>query len=138
MTFSGPNWKPAKGTALLERRTKQRQLDAHEKAEKAKVRKRDQSCRWPGCGCRALRMPLEVAHLRSKSLGGPSDTADMMLLCRLRHQGAESLHSQDLRIEPLTPNGADGPCAFYRLRESGRWECIGVESTIGISETRGL
>lgn len=137
--------KPAKGSALLERRAKRRHLDAHEKAEKAAVMARDQrQCRWPRCEFRTMRIPIEVAHVMGhKAMGGNpandrSERHRMMACCRLHHQGATSLHSGDLRIEALTDKGTDGPCAFYRRAESGRFECVGVETTRGISEVRGL
>lgn len=137
--------KPARGTALLERRAKRRALDAHEKAEKAAVMVRDgRQCRWPRCEYRTMRIPIEVAHvLGHKALGGNpandrSQRNRMAAMCKLHHQGATSLHSGDLRIEPLTQGLLDGPCAFYEKSDTGRWDCVGVERTIGVSETRGL
>lgn len=134
--------KPAKGTALLEKRAKRREVENFEKAEKAKVRKRDRECRWPRCQCKRLtRIPTEVAHLNDKGIGGDHgvrSTADqMMLLCVLRHQGACSLHSGDCRIEPQTEQGTNGPCDFYERAESGRMELIASERSIGVSEMRG-
>jgi hypothetical protein len=111
--------------------------DAHEKREKAKVRARDRKCRWPGCDCEKLRLPLEVAHIVSKSLGGSNDAPNLMLLCVSRHQGSPSLHSGDMEIRPQTAMGTDGPCDFYVLRERGRWECIASERLIGVPVTRG-
>ena len=35
MTWTGPNWKPAKGTALMERRQRRKDIVAHEETEKA-------------------------------------------------------------------------------------------------------
>lgn len=140
----GPLAKDAKGTALVERRLKRRALDAHEKAEKRAVMVRDhQACRWPHCEFRTMRIPIEVAHLQHKSMGGnpANDRSErhlMLALCRLHHQGARSLHSGDLRVEPLTHLGTEGRLAFYTRAESGRWECIAIEKGVGVSEARGL
>ena len=129
--------KPAKGTALRERRERQKDREAYEKREKAKVRARDKSCRWPGCECRSLRLPLEVAHLVAKSLGGSNDAENLILLCQPVHQGRPSMHSGDLEVRPQTSRGANGPCDFYMLRDGGRWECVASERMVCVSTTRG-
>ena len=89
--FPGTNFKPAKGTALLEKRAARRAVEKFEKDEKAKVRKRDRICRWPRCECQRLKdIRLECAHLDGKKIGGDHglrSTADnMILLCFLKHQ----------------------------------------------------
>jgi hypothetical protein len=123
--------KPAKGSALMERKDRRRAMDAFEDAEKCKVRLRDRECRWPGCDyCRTYKSRLEVAHLHDKGMGGDhgvrSTSDQMMLLCFLRHQGPVSLHSGDCRITPLTDRGTDGPCKFEQQSESG-WRVVHVE-----------
>lgn len=129
--------KAPKGSWVRERRERALAEDAYEKREKAKVRARDRKCRWPGCDCGRLRMPLEVAHVVSKSLGGSNAADNLILLCVEKHQGRPSLHSGDLEVRPQTARGTDGPCDFYVLRERGRWECIGSERVIGVSTERG-
>ncbi len=134
--------KPAKGSYILERRAKRKAIEAHEEAQKRKVRQRDKTCRWPGCECQRVKgIRLEVAHLDDKGMGGDHgerSTADqMILLCFLRHQGQPSLHSGDLKIEPQTELGTYGPCDFYARNEAGRLELIASETSIGVSETRG-
>ena len=129
--------KPARGTALRERRQRKADADAHEKREKAKVRARDRQCRWPGCSCKTLRLPLEVSHVVAKSLGGSSDADQMILMCCERHRGTPSLHSGDLEVRPQTKRGTDGPCDFMELREDGRWDCVGSERTWRVSVPRG-
>ena len=116
----------------MARRDRRRAIEAHEDAEKRKVRVRDRVCRWPNCPeCRRYKSRLEVAHLDAKGIGGDHgerSTADrMVLLCMLVHQGPRSLHSGDRRIEPLTVAGANGPCAFYEADEQRGWIVVGIE-----------
>lgn len=133
--------KPAKGTALLERRSNRAKAKTFEASEKAKVRKRDRGCRWPGCDCRKQNIRTEVAHLHAKGSGGDHgvrSTADQMIeLCVLRHQGSPSLHSGDLKIEPQTAVGTDGPCDFFARNEAGVFEMVAHERSVGLSTTRG-
>ncbi len=129
--------KPAKGTAWLTSHQRRKDRTNAELTAKAKVRRRDIKCRWPRCECRTMTgVPLECAHILDKSLGGENTTANMMLLCRFRHQGKPSLHSKDLRIEPQTSAGADGLCDFYADID-GEWVCIASERLIGVSVERG-
>lgn len=132
--------KPVKGAYALERHAKRQAIKRHEEQEKAAVRQRDRVCRWPACEYKALKPRLEVAHLDDKGMGGDHGARTarerMVLLCWLHHQGPTSLHSGALEIEPLTKRGTDGPVAFYRRAESGRMECVAVERSIGVSETR--
>jgi hypothetical protein len=126
------NWKPAKGTTLLERREKRQAYRRAEEAIKASVRQRDGSrCRVPGCMEQKHGVRLEVAHLDHKGRGGDKQLirtrADRMLcLCFLHHQGAVSHHSRDLRIEPETAAGTDGLCAFFVSDEQKKWRFLGV------------
>lgn len=132
MSFK-PNFKPSKGTALMERREKRKEVEAFEDAEKKKVRFRDQSCRWPSCEycSRYKHLTLHVAHLNDKGIGGDHglrSTADqMMLLCSLRHEGPTSIHSGHCRITPITNRGTDGPCQFEIADEQRGWTVIHVE-----------
>lgn len=132
--------KPVRGSYLRERRESRRAVEAAEKANKAKVRARDRGCRWPGCECRRLKLPTEVAHLEDKGMGGDhgerSDPSNMIELCVERHRGTPSLHSGDLRIEPKTSDGANGPCDFYARSGSGRMEMVASERYVGVSVTR--
>lgn len=131
MAFAGPNWKPAKGTALIERRERRKEVEAFEDAEKRKVRLREGGvCRWAratgDCYClRYKNITLHVAHLNDKGMGGDHglrSTADQMaLICSLRHEGERSLHSGDCRIVPLTDRGTNGPCKFEEQDEQRGW-----------------
>ncbi len=121
--------KPARGTFTAERAARTRTSSAEEQTNKAKVRERDgDRCRWPSCKCYGLTGILEVAHLVPKSLGGSSETSNMILICSGRHRGSPSLHSQELCIEPKDrTRGADGPCEFYRKLLDGGWILEGAE-----------
>jgi hypothetical protein len=123
------NFKPAKGTALMQRRERRKDVDAFEDAEKHKVRIRDMYCRWPACEyCRRYKnLTLHVAHLKGKGRGGDSRAQNMMLLCSLRHEGPISLHSGDCRISPLSSRGTDGPCIFEIQDEQKGWTVVHVE-----------
>lgn len=128
------NFKPPKGSALMERRERRKAVDAFEDAEKHKVRIRDRmQCRWPSCEyCRRYKnLTLHVAHLHDKGIGGDhglrSSADQMILLCSLRHEGPISLHSGDCRITPITDRGTDGPCQFEINDEQRGWTVVHVE-----------
>jgi hypothetical protein len=131
MSFK-PNFKPAKGTALIERRTNRKDIVASEEREKAKVRRRDVKCIWPNCeNCRSFKPRLEVAHGKAKGMGGDHgerSTADnMSLLDYLTHQGERSIHSGHKRIRPLTKFGHNGPRACEeRETLSSPWLLKGI------------
>lgn len=131
-------WKPEKGTALKERRERRNAIVTAEEAEKQKVRRRDRICRWPHCqNCRKWQPRLEVAHVEAKGMGGDHghrSTADqMVLLDWLTHQsGPMSLEQHGKKIEPLTPEGTNGPCAFYVSDGKGGWVMVAEEVSIGV------
>ena len=124
--------KPAKGSFLIERRERRKDVEAFEDAEKHKVRIRDRmQCRWPACEyCRRYKnLTLHVAHIADKGMGGsPSRNiaSNMILLCSLRHEGPISLHSGDCKITPITTRGTDGPVMFEMQTEAG-WKVIHTE-----------
>lgn len=119
--------KPARGTARAAREAKRAALVAHEKREKAAVVARDGNrCRWPGC---RETTRLECAHIIAKSLGGSSDRDNMVRLCEGHHRGPRSLHSGDLRIMPMSDQGANGPLMFRRQDEQRGWTIVGCEVT---------
>jgi hypothetical protein len=108
MAFAGPNWKPsgtARRKATFEDRLKR---DREEENEKQKVRRRDVTCRFPLCGCKRIRLRLEVSHDFHKGMGskrGVSLAPLMVLLCTHRHQhGRISRHAGTLRSVYLTPD----------------------------------
>lgn len=129
----------------VERRQKRRDRKAIELDVKARVKKRDgHQCRWPACEYRTVPQLIDAAHLDPAGMGGDPQslrmtTDNLISICRLHHRKAPvSMHSGDLKIEPVTESGADGLCAFYRLnRETGFFEHIATEKRIGVSETRG-
>lgn len=130
--------KPARGTARAERHERSASREHDERINKAIVRKQDGTCRWPGCRCQKgpRKLPLEVAHVVAKSLGGSSAPENLILVCDEVHRGAVSLHSQDRKIEPLTNKGTRGPCAFYQRDEFGVMQHVASERSIGVSEPR--
>ena len=129
--------KPEKGSHWKAGRDRRKAVVAYEEAEKRLVRIRDKGCRWPHCeNCRTYKPPLEVAHVVAKGMGGDhgikSSADQMMLLDRLSHQGGlDSVEQHGRRIEPLTPAGTNGPCAFYRQDADGREYTVAVELAVG-------
>lgn len=154
--FAGPLPKPSStGRKKREHETKTARL-TRESAAKGAVRRRDRRCRFPLCGCKKLRLRLEVAHADHKGMGGnpagDRSTADrMILLCTHRHQdGQVSLHKGTLWARPLTLAGYDGPVAWlidadtlfagmYRyVARSARWAEVGVERAVGVLDEAAL
>jgi hypothetical protein len=130
--------KPAKGSALLDRRDKRAQIKAHEATEKAKVVKRDglKACRLvPTC---QEREKFETAHLDDKGMGGDHGnrtSADRMIRsCFFHHQGPWSLHSNDLRVDCLTPEGTDGPVEVWARDEHQQWYLLKRETAVNVVE----
>ena len=60
---------------------------------------RDRSCRFPGCGARRH---LHGHHIRHWADGGPTDLANLAVVCSFHHR---YLHEHDIDIE-LRPGGA--------------------------------
>lgn len=127
--WSEPHFKPEKGTALIQRRKRQKAARADEDAAKDIVRARDVRCRWPHCeNCRIYKPRLEVAHIQAKGAGGPNVPENMMLLDYLTHQGGtSSLEQHGKRIEPLTAAGTNGPCEFWATDENDQWYLVARE-----------
>lgn len=132
-----PQPKPAKGSALIERRERRAEVEAYEEGEKRAVRLRDKRCRWPHCAnCKAFTPRLEVAHVIAKGMGGDhslkSSRDQMVLIDYLTHQGRDGLEQHGRKIEPLTDQGTDGPCAFYVADGVGGWILVAEETSIGV------
>lgn len=114
--WGGSNFKEVRPSAKVQRALRRFDRDREEEAEKRKVRQRDRGCRFPLCGCRRLRLTLEVSHNEHKGIGGNPDrsrsTAPLMMqLCRERHRtNPFSVHNRAIEWEPLSKReGADGP-----------------------------
>lgn len=124
--------KPLRGQHVLDREEKRAEyetvLDLAKKA--AKIRD-SYACRWPELHkCRGL---LEGAHLIDASLGGEPVRSNIVCLCKWIHRGGpQSIHGKQLRIEPETEQGADGPLSFYREDSKGEWTCVGCETAIHV------
>ncbi len=136
---SGPMPKPKRGSAILARAADDAARKANEREVAALVKARDGfRCRWPEKHvCRGG--PLEAAHIRDKSLRGPTSTANEISLCPWIHRrGPESIHSKDLKIEPETEAGCDGPVSFHRQAEyrdtfgQPIYICIAIEDAPGV------
>jgi hypothetical protein len=110
-----PAWKPKRGAAILARAADDAARKKKEHEVAAQVKARDgHKCRWPEAHvCRGG--PLEAAHIRDKSLRGPTVMENEITLCPFLHRrGPESIHSKDLKIEPETAFGTNGPVSFWR------------------------
>jgi hypothetical protein len=144
-------WKRVRDSLVKPSRDKRRrshekdrlELEAHEKSEKAKVRRRDKGCRFPQCDCRRRRPRprLEVSHDAHKGKGGnPSGDRSvaerMILFCVTRHQeGVVSRHHGTLKTEYLTSRKSDGPLEFWiRFAVSSPWELLARERSVGVLE----
>lgn len=111
--FKHDNPKPS---ARVQRALRRINIESAEDREKAEVRRRDKGCRFPLCGCRKLRLALEVSHNEHKGSGGNPDgsrsTAPLMMqLCRERHStNVFSVHNRVVEWVPLYKKlGANGP-----------------------------
>lgn len=121
--------KPQRGQRVLDKEAHDAELDAIEKREKGKAKKRDMGCRWPEK--HKCRGGLEAAHIRDASLGGEMASRNLIVLCAWLHRrGPVSIHGKQLRIEPETARGADGPCAFYQQGVDGRFYLVARETAI--------
>lgn len=137
--------KPARGTALIER--KQRRLDrvaAEQKVMQAALKRDHRVCRNPRCSFKkSLKLPVDPCHaFQHRGSGGnpagdrTAETKLIMSLCRGCHG---LLDAGDLSIEPLTPEWCDGLCAFYaKDAETGQMVHLATEKVIGVSVERSV
>lgn len=130
-----PLGKDSREDGVRKRREQKASVRSYEQMEKAKVVKRDGAyhCRLvPGCRERSL---YETAHLDNKGMGGDrglrSNADQMVRTCFFHHQGKWSLHSNDLRVEYLTPEKANGPIEVWGKDEDGREFLVGREVAVG-------
>jgi hypothetical protein len=143
MTFQ-TNFKPSRTVRKKAEHQRKLARKGHERQEMTAVRQRDRACRFPLCGCRTLKLRLEVAHTQHRGMGGNpagdrTSTASCVLLCMHRHQfGAVSLHAGTLRHVPLTADGFDGPVAWEIYDDLGGWMEVAREDRIGHCELTPL
>lgn len=139
--------KPAKGSAYLsskDRRADRR--DAEQKELQAALKREGRKCRWYDCTgtYRGLTLPIDPCHMtqpdgtKHRQMGGnPDGTATqkkwICALCRRHHTAYDA---GQIDLQPLTDAGFDGPISMHERSESGRMECVAVESRIGVSEVR--
>lgn len=128
--------KPSRGAYQLAREKIRAEFEKAEDDAKKRAKRRDgYVCRWPELHkCRGL---LESSHVfRHKGMGGDhgtvTNTGNLMSFCAWIHRrGPASIDGKQLKVEPETPDGADGPCSFWRQNEHDEWVCVGVERLIG-------
>lgn len=112
--WDGPQFKGAGPSSKVLRRQRKRDDKREEEKNKATVRRRDRDCRFPLCGCKALKIMGHVAHRRHKGSGGNpardrSCPADMILVCACRHrENRISLDRGTLRWEGQSNMMANG------------------------------
>lgn len=116
--------KPQRGARVLAKVNADAEADALEKREKAASKKFDgYRCRWPEA--HVCRFALESAHIKHASLGGEMDRKNLVTLCAWLHRrGPETQQYGQLKIEPETPAGAQGPLAFYRQTLDGSYYLV--------------
>ena len=133
--------KPIKGAYLLERRLARADRKAAEDKIMRSVKALDsQQCRNPRCVHRSRKLPIDVCHQQHRGMGGnPSldrtRPETLISLCRVCHGLYDAAQ---LEIEPLDGvRGLRGPCAWHLMNhETGTFEHIATESTIGVSTTK--
>lgn len=116
--------KPKRGSASLAREQADAQREANRKAVAKQVKQRDSyRCRWPEAHkCRGG--PLEAAHIKDLSLRGVTVATNEITFCPWIHRrGPESIHGKELKVEPETSAGANGPCSFWR--QTGEYDALG-------------
>jgi len=144
----GPLVKGTTTARILAKKRTRKLASERELAEKALVRKRDKTCRFPLCSCQRdhIRLRLEVAHHIHKGMGGNisgerSKRAGMVLLCEHRHRRAPvSLDKGTVRVTFLSPRGFDGAvrwevdvnaCSSERYAAGSSWVVVAEELSPG-------
>jgi hypothetical protein len=109
------NFKGDRPSGKVQRRLRTLERDNAEDRAKAEVRRRDKGCRFPGCGCRRMRLSLEVSHKEHKGAGGnPAGDRSapelMVQVCRERHKANPfSIDRGTIAWEPVSKRaGANG------------------------------
>lgn len=121
--------KPSRTARKVAEAKVKRDRKTTERDNKQEAKRRDgHRCRFPLCGCKALRLPVESSHDRHKGMGGDSGArslpSGLITLCRHRHMdGIFSRHAGTLRARYLTEDGDNGPVAWdldgYELLRHG-------------------
>lgn len=134
------------GESLAEYRIRRRNgRKSREQSTKTQLRVRDGiGCRWPGCEFWKHGVVVEGAHLIDKGMGGDpkqlrTQVELMIRLCKVHHQGPQSIHSGHREIEFLTARKADGPCKFKSRKSlDDRWTVDGIENDWDVSSRKNL
>lgn len=128
--------KPLKGEKALDRKQTRRDRVKAEQAEMRAALVRDRmKCRYPRC---TTGFTVDPCHQQHRGMGGNpkvdrTTRQTVIALCRRHHDEYDRAW---VSIEPLTDQVFDGPCAFYRVTEAGKFEHVASERTIGVSEAR--
>ena len=142
--MTGPLVKPARGTALLERKARVQANRQHGRREMGAAKRRDAAacrgrCRIPFCAWLKLK-PVAAHVLRHRGMGGdPKGTRTRRDLCMgVCPPHHEMIDRKDLRVTPLTERLTDGPCSFERREwvsaSTAPWLQIAVEIRPGLLE----
>lgn len=112
------NFKPDRVIEKVRRHIQRRKRVNAEDAIMRAVRQEDGYCRFPMCGCRRMRLPIEAAHAGKdghRGSGGNPDGSrttpeNLIGLCRPRHRAHRfSVDKKTLRPVPQTDLGMRGP-----------------------------
>lgn len=121
------NWKPARGTRVLDKEDDDARQLKHAGQVKAFVRHRDGRCRWPEP--HRCRFNLECVHVKDASLMGSMEPWNLILLCGWVHRrGPESIHGKQLRVERETAQDVKHTLfSFWKQDASGEYYLIARE-----------
>lgn len=135
-----PITKPAKGTAILERRAKVAARGTYEDKVMREAKQRDGGCRFPRCFCKKKNLQPQACHLRHRGMGGNpkrdrTTTKELMTFCQIRHDEWE--RGEFVVVPQDTLLGFNGLVDFYAPDVNGRLECFASEKRIGVSVAVG-
>lgn len=120
--------KPARGTALLERKARRKdRVRAEQKVMHAALVRDRYKCRFPRCTFKD--MPIDPCHMTHRGLGGNpagdrTARETVIALCRCHHGQYDTSHA--LLIQPIDPmQQFDGLCDFLQEQPGGGYRLIG-------------
>lgn len=112
--IDGRTAKEARHARRLERKAAMDDVKADAKARDG------YRCRWPHCEYTRVTDVIEAAHIAAAGMGGDPKLVrttrdNLVAVCDMHHRRApQNMHNGGLKVEPLTTDGTDGPCAFSR------------------------
>lgn len=145
----GANFKPIKGTALLERKKRRAKTVSHEQKELQACLKRDQrKCRFPGCNGKlhGQVLPIDPCHVKrpdgtwhrgaggDRTGGTKTDRRWSLSMCRAHH-GQYDAGLIDIR--PASKKLGMDARAFFDLADAkGLMKYVGFSDPISTAPTR--